>query len=288
MKEYFWEPWTYCEGYKMLEDKKYYSDTECFNCPYKGKAKLNIKEIREPVKLNKTGEYVIPYNSIINVCTKSDFFSLDSDKFRIRVWDTIRKRTDSLFIIETKFIDRVVDCVPYDIIQLGNVMIYVSISNRYEEYKIRQLLSLDVAYKGISISPLIQNLNIEKFISTQEIFDVRVNGEYKNNSKCREMNELHLYNIYLQCKKHGINMHTEYYSRKNILYTPDYIKNEIKVNDRLNLSSLSDNEIKEITKKYASRYNVKSKYDYNYILKQLKIKDNILKAESLSKQLNNN
>ena len=92
------------------------------------------------------------------------------------MWDTIRKRTDSLFIIETKFIDRVRDCVPYDIIQLGNVMIYVSISNRYEEYKIRQLLSLDIAYKGISISPLIQNLNIEKFISTQEIFDVRVNG----------------------------------------------------------------------------------------------------------------
>ena len=107
-----WNPWHGCKKVSP----------GCQNCymfhldSQRGKDGALIYKVQSsfdrPLKRNRRGDFVIPPGSTIRVCMTSDFFLEEADEWRGEVWKMIEKRSDVLFYLLTKRIERVKDCLP--------------------------------------------------------------------------------------------------------------------------------------------------------------------------------
>lgn len=221
-----WNPWIGCrrisEGCKNCY---VYTNIMNKNLDNLDEIRFNKKDFYTPVKqvrkydtvLGKNAmEYKIPSGSIINVCDNSDFFIEDADYYRRRAWKIIRERKDCLFIITTKRIDRLLNLyreenkgiLPDTWGELGwhNVFIKVSVENQlWADYRIEQLLKIPARYKGIEISPILEGIDIRKYISTGQILEVSVGGDIcSSRLNCRVTNIDDVLYIREQCKNYDI------------------------------------------------------------------------------------
>ncbi len=67
-----------------------------------------------PLKKKRDGSWKVPSGSQMSVCFNSDFFLEDADAWRQEAWDIMRQRPDVRFLIPTKRIHRIRDCLPPD------------------------------------------------------------------------------------------------------------------------------------------------------------------------------
>lgn len=210
-----WNPWIGC---KRISEG-------CKNCLVY--TKLNINSIDE-IKFNKKDfylpvrktrvynetfgkhllEYKIKPGSIFEVCVDSDFFLEDADYYRRRAWKIIQERSDCLFIITTKRIDRFLQTIPDTWTKQGwsNVYIKVSVENQmYTDYRIQTLLRLPIKHKGIEIAPILSSIDIRKYLSTGQIDEVIVSGEICNSKRlCRLCSFEDVMNIKEQCELYDV------------------------------------------------------------------------------------
>lgn len=115
--------------------------------------------------------YKWPDGNRVFVCSWSDFFLEEADEWRAEAWDVMRQRPGLTFIIPTKQIERVKDCLPPD---WGdgwpNVWLMPTVENQEVADKVIPiLLSLPFKVRGISAEPLLGPLDLTKIDLLPEV-----------------------------------------------------------------------------------------------------------------------
>jgi len=206
-KNYMWSPWHGCHKispgclncYVYHCDKRYEKDSSIVT---KCLTNFNL-----PIKKNKEHQYKIPNGSTVATCFTSDFFIEDADKWRQQAWDIIKQRPDLYFFIPTKRIHRFSECIPSDWGNgYDNVIIGVTVENQaMANYRIPILLNLPIKHKTLLIAPILEKINIERYLTTKQIQEVSVGGESYSNARICDYSWVK--NLQEQCIRHNVSFH---------------------------------------------------------------------------------
>ncbi|MDO4198593.1 MAG: DUF5131 family protein [Erysipelotrichaceae bacterium] len=133
------------------------------------------KDINLPIRKKKNGEYRYPSGTLFDLCFTSDFFIEEADEWRNEVLNIIKERYDCRFFCITKRPERIKECIP-DIKEYKNLIVYCTMENqrRFDE-RAPIYLNLDLYKKGIMIEPMLEYVDISKYIDL--IDEVAVGGE---------------------------------------------------------------------------------------------------------------
>ncbi|HEX2395770.1 MAG TPA: DUF5131 family protein [Bacteroidales bacterium] len=159
-----------------------------------------------PLKKSRSGGYKIKPGETVFTCFTSDFFLEDADEWRAEAWQMIRFRKDLDFFIITKRIHRFYVNLPSDWGEgYPNVTICSTCENQDRaDYRLPILLDVPVRHKAIICEPLLDKMNISRWLKPC-IEEVVVGGESGNEARiCNYEWVLDLQN---QCVKHGIPFH---------------------------------------------------------------------------------
>ena len=161
-----------------------------------------------PMKKNKKGEYKLQSkNEPVYTCLTSDFFIEDADQWREEVWNCIKIRSDLNFIIITKRIHRFLECIPEDWNSgYDNVTIYCTCENqKMADYRLPIFINVPIKHKAIIHEPMLEEINIEKYLQTGVIEQVICGGESGENA--RVCNYDWILNTRKQCINNNINFY---------------------------------------------------------------------------------
>lgn len=187
-----WSPWRGC--HKHSEGCKF-----CYI--HKGDAKrgvdtsdiVKLPNFDAPIAKNKKGEYKIKSGQTVYMCFQTDFLIEEADKWRDECWDMMRERSDLHFIFLTKRIERLKCDVP------DNVTVGVSVENQeMVDFRLSMLSKLPIKHKNIICQPLIERVNIEKYLDGVEL--VIVGGEYGE----RLLDFEWVLDVREQCQRQGV------------------------------------------------------------------------------------
>lgn len=203
MEEISWNLWHGChkisEGcrncYVYRMDSNYEKDSSIV---------AKTQNFNLPIKRTRQKEYKVPSGSVVYTCFTSDFFLEDVDEWRVDAWKMIRQRSDCMFYIFTKRIDRFYESLPTDW-QDGydNVTIGCTVENqKMADYRLPIFLNAPIKHKHIICAPLLENLEISKYLDKSVIEFVSVGGESGN--EARPCNFDWVVNIRNQCAEKGI------------------------------------------------------------------------------------
>lgn len=196
-----WNPWRGCK--KCSEG--------CLHCYiHKGDVKRNIdtesiiktKDFNKPIEKLKNGNYKMK-SGLIYVCFSTDFLIEEADNWRPECFKMIKERQDCTFLFLTKRIDRFDKCIPSDWGNgYDNVVIGCTIENQKNaDYRLSIFNKLPIKHKCIIAQPLLENINIEKYLDGIEL--VIVGGESDINA--RPLNYDWVLNIREACIKKEVN-----------------------------------------------------------------------------------
>lgn len=208
---YTWNPWYGCKWYC----------NGCNNCENNNSSKIIVSNsnmnfpIRKEKLRNKNGvqrnypmNYVVEQGSLINTCTKSDFFIQDADACRTKIWDIIHERYDCLFIINTHRINRINQCLPANWLDgYSNVIINAVIEDNDSAWeRLPLFIQMPIKHKGIVIKPMLEKIDITPFICGPDIQSVIVYGD-SNNGEILDFDWVE--DIAEQCRYYNINFYFE-------------------------------------------------------------------------------
>ena len=170
-----WNPWRGC---RKCSDG-------CLHCYiHKGDAKRNVdtgnivktKDFGKPTERLKNGSYKMK-SGIVYTCFSTDFLIEEADEWRNECWRMIKERQDCTFLFLTKRIDRFMECIPEDWNDgYENVVVGCTVENQKNaEYK------LPIKHKCITAQPLLEQINIERYLDDVEL--VVVGGESDYNAR---------------------------------------------------------------------------------------------------------
>ena len=184
-KSFMWSPWHGCHKvspgcqncYVEYLDKQFKKDSSIVS--------RNITNFNMPIRLNRNRQYTIPAGSEVATCFTSDFFIEEADLWREDAWKIIRERPDLHFLIPTKRLNRFLQSVPKDWNNgYDNVSIAVSVENQIlADKRVPILLSLPIKHRQIFVAPILENIDIEEYLSTGQIEKVSVSGESYDNAR---------------------------------------------------------------------------------------------------------
>ncbi len=172
-----WNPWHGCR--KLSEGCRHcyvYRRDAYYNRPSDIPTKNS--EFDLPLRRKRDGSYRIPSGELVYTCFSSDFLLAEADEWREEAWDMMRERDDLHFLFITKRIDRFAQCVPSDWGEgWDNVTICCTVENQDRaDYRLPYLLEADIKHKCIACEPLLERLDIEKYLGGW-IENVSVGGE---------------------------------------------------------------------------------------------------------------
>lgn len=186
MKENMWNPWHGC--HKVSEGCK-----NCYMFTFDEEREIDsslihkTKDFYLPVKKDRYGNFKLKDGQDISTCLTSDFFIAEADEWRAEAWKIIRKRPLLNFLIFTKRIERVKDCLPSDWNDgYDNVSIVLTTENQLRaDERIPIFLELPIKHRILTVSPILEKLNIRHYLETGNIEKVFCSGEnYKNARPC--------------------------------------------------------------------------------------------------------
>lgn len=160
----------------------------CKHCyVYRGDARRDVdssvvaqtKNFDLPIRKKRNGEYKIPSGTLVYTCFTSDFFVEDADLWRSDAWDMIRQRTDLNFLMITKRIDRLSECLPKDWGEgYDNVTICCTVENQmYADYRLPIYRNAPIKHKVIICEPLLEQIDLRPYHIGQWVEQVVVGGE---------------------------------------------------------------------------------------------------------------
>ena len=196
-----WNPWRGC---KKCSDG-------CLHCYiHKGDLKRGIdtnkivktKDFDKPREKLKNENYKMK-SGLVYLCFSTDFLIEEADKWRDECWKMIKERYDCTFLFLTKRIDRFMNCIPEDWNDgYDNVIVCCTIENqRNADYKLSIFKNLPIKHKCITVQPLLEEIDIEKYLNTIEL--VVVGGESDINA--RPLNYDWVLDIREQCIRKKVN-----------------------------------------------------------------------------------
>jgi protein gp37 len=196
-----WDPWRGCHKYS--EGCKY-----CYI--HGGDVKRNIdtnlivqtNKFDIPIAKNKKGEYKLKSNQLVYTCFSTDFLIEEADTWRKECWRMIKERSDLNFMFLTKRIERFMQCIPDDWNDgYDNVTVGCSVENQDRaDYRLSIFSQLPIKHKNIICQPLIEKVNIEKYLNGVEL--VVVGGESGINA--RPLDYEWVLSIREQCINQGV------------------------------------------------------------------------------------
>lgn len=200
-----WNPWRGC--HKCSEGCKF-----CYI--HKGDVKRGVdtniivktEKMNVPIERYKrgehAGEYKIKSGETVYVCFSSDFLIEEADQWRDECWKIIKERHDLHFIFLTKRMERFSECIPHDWGNgYDNVTVGCTIENKMmAEYRLSIFESLPIKHKNIICQPLIEDIDIERYLKGIEL--VVVGGESDHNA--RPLDYKWVLSIREQCIKNGV------------------------------------------------------------------------------------
>ena len=139
-----------------------------------------------PLKKNRQGDFKLqPEDGTVFTCMTSDFFLDEADAWRQDCWDMIRARQDLAFYIITKRIDRFSDCIPPDWNDgWDNVTICCTCENQdRSDYRLPIFLNLPIKHREIISEPMLEEIDIKKYLETGLIEHVTCGGESGYNAR---------------------------------------------------------------------------------------------------------
>ncbi|MGI6685844.1 MAG: DUF5131 family protein [Bacillota bacterium] len=177
-----WNPWRGCHKYS--EGCKF-----CYIHKGDGKRGVDTNNVVKtenfaaPIEKNKKGEYKMKSGQTVYLCFSTDFLIEDADSWRGDCWKMIKERTDLHFIFLTKRIERFMDCIPNDWNDgYDNVTVGCTIENQARaDFRLSIFANLPIKHKNIICQPLIETINIEKYLDNIEL--VIVGGESDYNAR---------------------------------------------------------------------------------------------------------
>lgn len=202
-----WSPWRGChkhsEGCKFCYIHK--GDNR------KGISTNNIVKTDNfdiPIRKNKNGEYKIKSGETVYLCFSTDFLIEEADCWRKECWKMIKERDDLKFLFLTKRIERFIDCIPEDWgYGYDNLAIGCTIENQKNaEYRLGIFSKLPIKHKYIICQPLIEKIDIEKYLDNIEL--VIVGGESDKDARVLD------YDWVLDIKKQCVNKNVSFEFRQ--------------------------------------------------------------------------
>lgn len=200
-----WNPWRGChkhsEGCKFCYihkgDAKHGINTE--KVVQTDKFKIPIEKYQRG---NKKGEYKMQAGETVYLCFSSDYLLEDADQWRDECWKMIRERTDLNFVFLTKRIERFLDCIPDDWGEgYENVTVGCTVENQQmADFRLSIFENLPIKHKNIICQPLIEKIDISKYLKNVEL--VIVGGESDYNA--RPLDYDWVLSIRQQCINHGV------------------------------------------------------------------------------------
>ena len=144
--------------------------------------------------------------TVITVGLNSDFFLKEADKYRNKAWDTIRNYPDLIFLIITKRVDRIAECLPDD---WGdgweNVIITATAENQKRaDERVPILLDLPLKHRWLACSPLLEQLDLTDYLSTGKIEMIETVGEKGYTMPARPVKYEWWENLCDQCRQYDV------------------------------------------------------------------------------------
>lgn len=196
-----WNPWHGCvkvsEGcehcYMYFLDRMRGAD---------GRHIYRTRNFDYPLHRRRGGGYRIRPGEMIRVCMTSDFFLEEADCWRQQAWQIIRQRSDVKFFLLTKRPERVAGCLPSD---WGdgwkNVFFNVTCENqRRADERLPLLLELPFKHKGIMAAPLLEPLDIDRYLASGRIMQVIAGGENYDGARPCDFDWIR--SLSAQCRAH--------------------------------------------------------------------------------------
>lgn len=176
-----WNPWRGCK-------KCSYGCLHCYI--HKGDAKRGVdtgdivrtKDFHKPVERLKNGNYKMK-PGIVYTGFSTDFLIEEADEWRPDCWQMIKERTDCTFLFLTKRIERFMKCTPADWNDgYDNVVVCCTVENQETaDKRLSVFKDLPIKHKCITAQPLLERINIKKYLDGVEL--VVVGGESDYNAR---------------------------------------------------------------------------------------------------------
>lgn len=176
-----WNPWRGCIR----------CSDGCLHCYiHKGDSKRGVdtgkiaktKDFEKPIEYYKNGKPKMK-SGLIYTCFSTDFLIEEADEWRKDCWKMIKERSDCTFLFLTKRIERFMECVPEDWEDgYDNVVVGCTVENQKNaDRKLSVFQTMPIKHKCITAQPLIEKINIEKYLDDIEL--VVVGGESDYNAR---------------------------------------------------------------------------------------------------------
>ena len=190
-----WNPWRGCKR----------CSEGCLHCYiHKGDAKRNVntndivktKDFEKPIVKLKNGNYKMKSGTVY-LCFATDFLIEEADAWRDDCWKMMKERGDCTFLFLTKRIDRFMTCIPDDWGDgYENVVVCCTIENQKNaDYKLGIFKDLPIKHKCITAQPLLEDIDIEKYLDGIELVVVGGESDYH----ARPLDYAWVLNIRKQC-----------------------------------------------------------------------------------------
>ena len=157
-----------------------------------------------PIRKNRAGEYKLLSGETVYTCFTSDFFLKEADAWRPEAWRMIKDRPDLHFFIVTKRIHRFYEGLPDDWgAGYENVSISVTVENQeMADYRLPLFLNAPIVHRGVACEPLLEELDISKYLSTGKIHFLGAGGESGKNARVCDYNWV--LSLAGQCRSAGV------------------------------------------------------------------------------------
>lgn len=186
MNSGMWNPWHGCHKYSE----------GCLNCymfsfdKQRGVDSNFVHKTSDfdlPIKKDRYHNFKVQDGSHLSVCLTSDFFIEEADVWRSDVWDFIKARGNVKFSLFTKRVYRIAQCLPSDWgDSYENVEIVLTVENQKRaDERLPIFLALPLKHRVLTVSPMLEKIDLSKYLKTGLIEEVYCSGEnYKNSRVC--------------------------------------------------------------------------------------------------------
>ena len=159
-----------------------------------------------PLREGKNG-WKIESGETVYTCFSSDFLLEDADGWREDAWRMMRVRSDLSFVFFTKRIERMAACLPAD---WGNGYPNVTVGCTCEtqaraDERLPVFLSLPIACRMVICEPLLERIDLRKYLASGGISTVSVGGE--SGEHARESCFEWVCDLHDACEEYGVRFH---------------------------------------------------------------------------------
>ncbi len=157
-----------------------------------------------PIRRDRQKNWKFQSGTHFWLCFTSDLLIEEADGWRPEIWDIIRQRSDCTFTFLTKRIDRLQQCLPpdwgdgYDNVEIG----CTTENQDRADYRLPIFLSLPIKHRIIAVEPMLEGVDLRKYLAPELIEAVSVGGE--SGKYARPLNFDWVLDLRRQCVEAGV------------------------------------------------------------------------------------